>query len=486
MKKYLPQLYKWHNRLGIIAVIPTVLWCLSGVMHPFIAHWFRPEIPKTFKIPTPIDTSLMTLDISEVAKKNELGYFKTIRLASQDDQVFYQFKLPNDELRYYNASTGKEWVNADEEYAIGLARYYLEDYESDVKNISIQTDFDGQYKFINRLLPVYKIDFDRKDNMTIYVETSSGRLATHQNTFNKAFVWIFDNFHNFSFLNSISNNTLRIVIMVVFLVIISLSALLGILIYGFLWKALKKQSKTQKRSLRGYHRRVGIAVAFVTFTFAFSGGYHALRKLTPNYLPVMVIEPIKKVDNLKVALNALPFNGPLLNINIVDLNHDTYYQLESLNEERQKVYHYYNTKTGQLLENGNQKYALYLANLFGEQLKNDYSIERDWSTIDSITTVNAFQVREYGFIFKRLPVERIEYNNEQNSVLFIETASSRLAAKIEKADKREGFSFAVLHKFFLIDWAGKNVRDLVMLFSALGVLAVSLLGLFMYIKKLKK
>jgi hypothetical protein len=41
----------------------------------------------------------------------------------------------------------------------------------------------------------------------------------------------------------------------------------------------------------------------------------------------------------------------------------------------------------------------------------------------------------------------------------------------------------VLHKFFLMDWAGKNVRDFVAMFSALGVLVVTLYGLVLLVRR---
>jgi hypothetical protein len=56
-------------------------------------------------------------------------------------------------------------------------------------------------------------------------------------------------------------------------------------------------------------------------------------------------------------------------------------------------------------------------------------------------------------------------------------AGARRAALVTDSARREGLSFAVLHKFFLMDWAGKTVRDLVAIFSALGVLMVTLYGL---------
>jgi hypothetical protein len=38
-------------------------------------------------------------------------------------------------------------------------------------------------------------------------------------------------------------------------------------------------------------------------------------------------------------------------------------------------------------------------------------------------------------------------------------------------------------KYLLMDWAGKNARDIVMMLSALGLLTVSVLGLLVFLKK---
>ena len=97
--------------------------------------------------------------------------------------------------------------------------------------------------------------------------------------------------------------------------------------------------------------------------------------------------------------------------------------------------------------------------------------------------LHKFESREYGFAFKRLPVIKLAFETPQKTSIFIETATSRIAAKIENADRLEGYSFAIFHKFLLMDWAGKNVRDITMMFSAMGLLSISILGLILFIKK---
>ena len=87
---------------------------------------------------------------------------------------------------------------------------------------------------------------------------------------------------------------------------------------------------------------------------------------------------------------------------------------------------------------------------------------------------------EYGFINKRLPVQRVSYPDGAN--WYIETTSSKLATKVTGIDRAEGLSFIFLHKYFGMTWAGKNIRDIVSMLAALGVLVVSLFGFTSFIK----
>jgi uncharacterized membrane protein YukC len=43
VKKIKQNMYKWHRTLGIITLIPVIFWTLSGIMHPFMAHFFKPN-----------------------------------------------------------------------------------------------------------------------------------------------------------------------------------------------------------------------------------------------------------------------------------------------------------------------------------------------------------------------------------------------------------------------------------------------------------
>lgn len=494
-------IYAWHKTIGLMTVIPVIFWTLSGLMHPFMAHWFKPEIARQFIMPQALDKAQITLSVQEVLEKNKVEEFKNFRLVRYQEKTYYQVKIKDTQIRYFDAKTAQELENGEQRYAEHLARYFLDDQKSAIKSMSIQTDFDGEYKFINRLLPVWRIDFDRPDHMTMYVETSSDRLGTFNPTSRKAFLWVFDNFHNWAFLEVITNNWLRITVMLILLSIISLSALSGLVIYGFLWTRFKTQTKptTKQGILRRYHRQIGLATAFVTLTFAFSGAYHATRKYSPNLLPEMVHSPTFKTAELSKASLELDLDWSRLhNLSVVKINKTPYFQaFYKAAEEQPASIEYLQALSGKPLENGNQQYAQYLTKFFIAKIENPNEQITDCCEMSSAVKtsqiaqaslleskdITAFDNREYGFIFKRLPVVKFAYDSPSKDTFFVETSTSRLAAHISNADRAEGFSFAILHKFFLMDWAGKNVRDGIMMLSALGVLIVSILGLVIYLKK---
>ncbi len=500
MKQFIRKnIYKWHKIIGLITIIPVIFWCLSGLMHPFLAHWFKPQIAHEFIVPKPLQQDDFKLTLKEVLTKNNIQEFKNCRLVEFKNSIYYQVKSTSGDWQYFNAKTGVLLHDGDIKYAEHLARYFLADSTSSIKSIAQVTEFSQQYKYINRLLPVWKVSFERSDAMDVYIETPYSRLGTYNPTSRKVFLWVFDNFHNWTFLSTISNNTLKIAIMLIFLSIIVISSLSGIVIYGFMWSKFKKPDPENKKGvLKKYHRQIGISVAFVLLTFAFSGGYHATRKLEPNVLPQMVYETTFETNELNDSLlsKQLDWNR-LINLSIVkadtSINYQVFYS-ETENEPSQTIY--FNATNYDEWKNGDSEYAIYLSKVFQQKslVSNTNKACCEFGDVSSTTSTGRpkvlktellpnFEMREYGFAFKRLPVIRVSFDTPELTNYYIETTTSRLSAKIENADRYEGYSFAIFHKFLFIDWAGKNARDILMILSALGILTVCILGLKLYLKK---
>jgi hypothetical protein len=127
----------------------------------------------------------------------------------------------------------------------------------------------------------------------------------------------------------------------------------------------------------------------------------------------------------------------------------------------------------QLLEEGEKIYARYLADLFRK--KNDGKVIR----IEPITRFEG----EYGFVNKRLPVWKIQYNGEDEPNCYVETSTGKMAARITQKDIPESFSFSMLHKHHFMEFAGKTARDLSTIFWAAMQIAMIVVGLVYYVKR---
>lgn len=495
VKKTKQNMYKWHRTLGIITIIPVLFWTLSGIMHPFMAHFFKPEIAHEKLELKPIDSSKIKLSLQEVLTRNEIDSFKNFRIINFGKNSYYQIKTVKNQYHYFDTQTANELINGDQKYAEYLSRYFIDDAKSNISKIELVTEFSTQYKYINRYLPVYKLTFDREDAMQVYVETSSSKLATYNPKSRQIFIWIFDTFHNWGFIDAIANNYLRIIIMLLFLSIIVFSATSGIVIYGFMWKKFKKVTPTNSEGfLRKNHLKIGIIVSFLTLTFAFSGGYHAIQKWDSNVLPKMIYEPILKVSDIKNPSTNINVDwSQLINISIIKFKKDYYYQCDLYDVENEKgEKQFINANTTILEKNIELEYAQYLVSKFKKMLQNSASncCEAETSeyfnpnfTLKSSAILTDFDKREYGFVNKRLPVVKLEYNSDDNTTYYIETSTSRLASVVNSSTRREGYAFAVFHKFLLMEWAGKKIRDLITIISALGILTVSILGLILFVRK---
>lgn len=514
VKKIKQKVYAWHRTIGIITIIPVIFWTLSGLMHPFMAHFFKPTITNERLESKPIDKTQLKLSIQDVLKTNKITEFKNFRIVSFDNSTFYQVKTAKGELIYFNASDAKKLENGDQKYAHWLSRYFLDDQESPIEKTDLVTEFTSQYKYINRYLPVYKTTFNRLDGMEVYVETASSKLATYNPKSRQAFIWFFDTFHNWSFIDWISNNSIRIVVMFVFLSIIFFSAISGILIYGLFWKQFKKtDSLNPKKGLRKYHRQIGIWISLFTLTFAFSGAYHSTTKWDPYTLDKMIYEPVFNTKDIQTPSNGIALDwNRFENLSIITLNDSVYYRCQlalakkkfdtpktdlkskwNKKENPKSEIIYINTTTNTITPNLDIEYAKFLAVYFSDGDSKPACCEMDSGTESKQTLENIplletkviteFESREYGFANKRLPVIKLAYDSPEKTAYFIETSTSRLAAVIENSDVVEGYSFAIFHKFLFMDWAGKNIRDLTMVLAALIILIVSILGLVLFLKK---
>ncbi len=521
VRKAKRRIYNWHRILGIITVIPVILWTCSGLSHPFMAHYFKVDVAHEFLKPTAINRNDLKLSLNEVVQLNHISSIRNFRLVTFKGSAYYQLKNAKNELSYFSTVSGHKLQNGEQQYAGFLARYFLGDSTAKILTVKKIADFTDDYKYVNRYLPVWKVSFDRRDKMDVYVETGQSRLANYNDTSRKVFLWVFSNFHSYEFLAKITSNTFRYTVLLFLALIVISSTVSGLVIYGLMWKKFRKPVKDGQKLgfLRRNHRAIGLAVSLVTLSFIGSGAYHATRKFTPDDRIDYVFEPEIQINQVKINALQLPLNWNLVsNLSLAKFNNKVYYQVytfepenggqdswkqrqidkaETMSAGKKEVkkinLDYYDAATGALLPDGVMEHTYTLVKHFVAQGAADgeaaccemmAGIAADRSAplaIEATDYLTKFDP-EYGFINKRLPVVKFKLHTPTHLAYYVEPATGRMAAKIADADRREGLSFAILHKFLLVDFAGKNFRDLFAAFCALGVLTASILGLILFIK----
>jgi hypothetical protein len=513
-------MYRWHRLLGLLTVVPVVLWALSGLSHPLMSNLLRPAIAHETVPAPPLTAAALAVPVAQVLAWHHLPTVQNVRVVWANKQAYYQVTTASGKLRYFATADGRELPDGDRAYAESVARYLMADSTSAVASAERLTHYTADYKFINRLLPVWKITFARPDGMAVFIETGHSRLGTFNNRARATFLWVFGMMHNWDFLAALPR-PLHLGIMLVFTTIIWLSALSGLVIYGFVRGKLRQPRSAQDAVgwLRKRHRTLGLWVAFVTFTFAFSASYHLWQKFTPDRRDDVARVSLFSAKELTWSLtDALTGPNTVGQLSLARVGGQPYYRLVSKAADGQPTVQYRSTQTGQLLPDGEFRYAAELGQEFRAKLNStapgtaaanseSSSAAADCCEAPSLVAETKTAIGspaaspapaqanllspelvtkfagEYGFVNKRLPVVKLAFAGAGHPALYVEPATGRLAAFVTDDARREGLSFAVLHKFFLMDWAGKTVRDFVAMFSALGVLVVTLYGLVLLVRR---
>ena len=541
MKKF--NITKLHRTISLIISIPVILWAASGVMHPLMTT-LKPAIATQVLEESPLDTSLVKLDLQEVLQQNSITSFSNFRMATIGGQVFYQM-IFRDSLhpRYFSAVSGKELANGDELYARELAKFYLhgsnnpsvgksdsltetadvakdqiteiaaeEDEVEDccmlaangamqckegghISSIKFVEGFDEDYRYVNRLLPVYQIKFERKDGLNIYVQTTTGKFAyavdSQRATFDKIFAFL----HTYSWLDAASN--FRIIVMMVLCILAFITTILGLYIFFSTKKAFGKSSISKSRR---WHRYTALVVSLFTLMFSFSGAYHAFKKFTPENRDFEILPSNFETAAVNFSMDSL-FNKfkdkQIVNLSLADLRTKKYLTINMLKKSPPAASQEMGDKKGDNMKSGfKSKNSSVYANLADLEIDSTGEVSYaktlatavsglDEKLITEVKPIHKFE-GEYGFVNKRLPVYKIQFGTDDHVRYYIETATGILSTQVRDADVWEGLSFSMLHKHHFLDFAGKEVRDISTMFWAAAQILMVVLGLILWLRIRKK
>ena len=484
-------LFRNHRWFGVVACVAVMTWAASGVMHPIMSR-LNPQ-PVNAQAPQTPPLLHGALTPSEVLTRAGIKEISSLRVLAWKDVSYYQVDIAGQNTRrYFEVNSGQELPDGDAHYAEFLARHFVygEQGKGKVTGITqLEQFFDDDYLSVNRLLPVFRVNFASGEGLRAYIETSPPRLASLVDDTKATLSWLFRVIHQWDFLSNWDNT--RMALMTVLLTVALLSALSGIWMYGFLWR--RDTLKNSHQQLRRWHRGIGIAVSLSTLLFTISGAWHLLGSERRD-VPTMLVSPISTAGLI------LPDSVRHSNwgkISVVKMDGHIYYQLTGAAENTQSAIgeHDHSAKpdvaksvvktqssiqtiyaqagNGGIVADAERRHA---AGLAGK-----YSGLPD-AQITAISLVSKFE-GEYGFVNKRLPVWRVDYATPDHLSYYVETNSGALATTVRDNARAEGWIFSYLHKFHWLDFAGKNMRDIVSALFALGNLIVAVLGLWMFTRR---
>lgn len=459
-----------HRWLGVIACLAVFMFAGSGILHPVMSR-MQPQ-PAQFAPPR-VELPANALSLRAVLEQNHIDRFNAATVVQVSDAAVYRVQT-NSSARYFRVDSGVEVDNGERVHAEFLARHFLGDSTSKIASLQEQRNFDDDYVFINRLLPAWRVEFVRDDGMRVYVDTAGNRLATLTDTKKRIFQTYFRTLHDFDFLED--HNMLRLTVMLLLLFSAFITAVAGVVMYVRLRRA---SQRLKNLSVRRWHRRLSLAIAIVTFSFTVSGIWHLLQSRREIMLP-----STPQTDFFTQELGDTIASQPFVLLRVSE--QVCYRQPATLKHETAHEHHHpegmahtspaplcLDTKSLQPIADADVKLA--------EQFARYYSHSE--GAVQSAEMITKFG-GEYGFINKRLPVWKIQFESDSTR-WYIETSSGVLALHVDDSDAREGWVFSIFHKARFIGDAYKNLRDAFLMLAAFGCLTVATLGMILFVRQLR-
>lgn len=482
----------WHGRLGIVACVGILLWGLSGLSHPIMSR-LQPK-PITLTAPTQQLFLHDTKSPQAVLEMHDIKHVQRLSVIELNDADYFRIRTDRKSAaRYFSTQDGHELLNGDELYARMLAVHYTGLPLSNIEDVRIVTSYSDDYHSVNRLLPVWRVKFSGGDGLRAFVDTEQGRLATLVNDTRYTLTRIFRFGHNWAFAESYPELQLAIMASVLGLALIS--GISGLYLYVRLGR--KANQRLKLSPMRHWHRRIGLLVSISTLMFASSGLFHLVMSFNQERLqqdPLSFDIDISRLSSQ--AWSNLSTKNPS-KIDLVTDGNKSYWLLQELppisqvaamahdeHAEHSGHHHSDGPDPGFLIQpaEDNDMGLPGVAPLV-HQWATQYAL-KPLGDISQTMVVSKFG-GEYGFVFKRLPVIKVQFKGPGNPRYYIEPQSGILAAQVKDIDATEGFTFANLHKWTFLE-PNKDIRDILVMFFALGNAVVALMGLIMFTRKRPK
>ena len=480
---WLKRLLGLHRILGLSLGVLVLLWTLTGVLHPIMSAT-QPQPVKRMPPPQqlalasaqPLPTVLQQQQVRQVAQ------VQAIQLAA--GQVAYRIQLPGQAIaRYVDAHSGSEITDGERKDAERLALWYSGRQAGDIQGSNIITAFSDDYPSVNRLLPVWQVQFS--DGLRAYVDPSQSRLATLSNDRKMWMARIFRLGHTWTWGQNPWPGQYLLMKLALSACLVLL--VLGVVLFGKIRNRANHRLKNQPA--RRVHRMLGMGLSIFILLWLFSGLYHIWHK--PQQLPTQ--DAVFNSADLSMQAWQAAVAKPVQRISLAPLGRMAGSTAQavwlvqpagskgmqgSMTAMPEHAEHQHN---GHMAKNNAPRLLLVDASSGASLQAFDQARQlaafytgQPVAQLGRVSWVTSFG-GEYGFINKRLPVLKVETNRADGLRVYIEPASGVLAAQVSNDDALEGFSFAYLHKWTWLP-VPKGVRDTLMASTAGLVALLVLLG----------
>lgn len=192
-----PRTRRLHRNAGAIVAVFAMTFCTSGLLHLLLTD--KTDTPQT-QVSMSVAAGGLQLDSTLLTHALNGKSIEDIQLAKIDDKIYWRVKThqnktahttghehhhgasstpaQTDAVIYIDANTGSRLENGWGKHAQYLALTLGNQREEKVARIDLVENFDGEYGFINKRLPVHAVHLDLPGKPAFYIETASNTLAS--------------------------------------------------------------------------------------------------------------------------------------------------------------------------------------------------------------------------------------------------------------------------------------------------------------------
>lgn len=484
----LPLLRQRSRRLHRYALWPALsvltLFIASGFLH-VVMTWTGPQ-SNVAQPPQARFSAAEWQAIPRILQQHGIAQAQVIKLIPSNKKNLLQVTVrENEPRRYFDLVTGDALPDQDVSQAVWLAQYYLQDAQRLPVAVEFLTHFDAAYPAVNRLLPVYRVQFGGPEPVTLTVHTETGALADISNAWKRGIQTAFRQLHTAAWLTPFPalHTALFSGVLLLLLTMILAGAVL-------LFAGLRRRATLP---VARWHRRLAHALWLPLCGFVFSGLYHVLHTANAASDQRDIRLPLTHWQSLSALAPVNPAALPATPLHAVSVlfvtNQQGWYRASVGGHSLDTSHSAHHTRQVRFDGVPREQSAVYLDAATGQRVAMDddtvvHALVQAYlgpAVANIVSTDKLTRFGEgYDFRNKRLPVWRVALDTPDELVLYVDVTTGMLVDRSTRDTRQASALFTTLHKWApLVSLTGRAGRDVLMVVTLLSVLLLALLGVWL-------